>query len=150
MRGWYTSPRQYTRHSRRVVTCCLISPALLLLLFLTACDDAPAIEAIEGTVAALSTGSAQQAGEIAAQATAVGTVWALEMENEAQAAEIAAQATTIAAQGTFVAHVATRGPFVATPLPPGAEPTPYRPVVGSVTVEGGRCCAGGRAGEVGD
>lgn len=57
-------------HSRRFVTCCLISPALVLLLFLTACDDAPAIEAIEGTVAALSTGSAQQAGEIAAQAAA--------------------------------------------------------------------------------
>jgi len=127
---------------------CLILPALLLLLFVTACADSPATDPIEGTVAALASRSAQQAAEISAQATAAGTVRALAAENEAQAAAIAAQATTIAAQGTFISHVATRGPFVATPFPPGSEPTPHRPVVGSVIIEGGQCCAGGRAGDV--
>ncbi|HEX6383637.1 MAG TPA: hypothetical protein VF177_03105 [Anaerolineae bacterium] len=154
----------------------LIAVGLVLLLFVTACDDAAATDAIEATLAALSSQSAQQAAEISAQATTVaGTAAALMTENEAQAAEIAVQATavgtvaalaaenealaatmaaqatavgTVAAQGTFISHVATRGPFVATPVPPGAEPTPYRPVVGSVTIEGGRCCAGGRAGDV--
>ena len=102
----------------------LVLPALVLLLWGTACADAPADEALEGTVAALATRSGQQA------------------------AEIAAQATTIAVQGTFISHVATRGPFVATPLPPGSEPTPHRPVMGSVVIEEGLCCAGGRAEEV--
>ena len=137
----------YRKDWRRFASHCLI-PLALLLLFVTACDDSPTTDAIEGTLAALSSGSAQQAAAISAQATAAGTVWALEMENEAQAAAIAAQATTIAAQGTFISHVATRGPFVATPFPPGSEPTPHRPVMGSVIIEEGRCCAGGRAGDV--
>jgi hypothetical protein len=106
----------------RVSTHCLLSLAAALF-FMTACNQAPSIEPVEGTVSALSTLSVQQA------------------------AAISAQATIIASQAEHISYLATRGPFMATPIPPGAEPTPYYPVVGSVIIEGGRCCVGARAGE---
>jgi len=101
---------------------CLISLAAALF-FMTACNESPSIEPIEGTVSALSTQSIQQA------------------------TTISAQATIIANQAEHISYLATRGPIMATPFPSGAEPTPYYPVVGSVIIEGGRCCVGARAGE---
>jgi hypothetical protein len=103
-------------------THCLISLAAALF-FITACNEAHPIEPIEGTVSALSTQSVQQA------------------------TAISAQATTIANQAEYISYLATRGPVMATPFPPGTEPTPYNPVAGSVIIEGGRCCVGARAGE---
>jgi hypothetical protein len=106
----------------RFSTHCLISLAAALF-FITACNEAPSIEPIEGTVSAISTQSVQQA------------------------TAISAQATTIANQAEYISYLATRGPVMATPFPPGTEPTPYYPVAGSVIIEGGRCCVGARAGE---
>jgi hypothetical protein len=60
---------------------------------------------------------------------------------------IAAQATELAHQEEMIEYLATRGPAVATLVPVGAAPTPYRPVVGSVKIEGGRCCMVGTVGE---
>ncbi len=70
----------------------------------------------------------------------LGTLSALSTEN-------ARLATQVDRQGELVQYLATRGPFVATPFPPDAEPTPYRPVIGSVEIEDGRCCVQGVAGE---
>lgn len=45
-------------------------------------------------------------------------------------------------------YLATRQPVVIPPTPTTLQPTPYRPVWGGVVLEDGRCCAGGKAGEV--
>lgn len=68
------------------------------------------------------------------------------MTMEAFQIELDAQASRIAAQETLIVYLATRPPMVATPPAPGAEPTPYRPVMGTVEFEDGRCCIGGQAG----
>ena len=73
----------------------------------------------------------------------LGTLSALSTEN-------ARLATEVHWQGELVQYLATRGPFVATPFPRDAEPTPYRPVIGSVELEDGRCCVQGVAGETVD
>lgn len=58
-------------------------------------------------------------------------------------ANVAAQ---IARQDEIISYLATRiPPYVVTPAP--RIPTPYRPVYGSVVIEGGHCCIGGIAGE---
>jgi hypothetical protein len=55
-------------------------------------------------------------------------------------------ATQIAHQNEIISYLATRiPPRIITPAPP--IPTPYRPVYGSVVIEGGHCCIGGIAGE---
>ena len=95
---------------------------LTLLPFLIACNEGPAIDAVAGTVSAL------------------------ESVSQALATTIASHSIALRQQAEIISYLATRGPFVATPFPPGAEPTPYRPVAGSVLIEDGRCCAGGRAG----
>jgi hypothetical protein len=71
----------------------------------------------------------------------------LRLTVDALAAENAAQATDLARQAEFIMYLATRGPMMVTPIPPGAKPTPYRPVVGSVNIEKGRCCVAGMVGE---
>ncbi len=60
--------------------------------------------------------------------------------------ENARQATQISEQATLISHLATRGPSTIRP-DLTAFPTPYRPVIGSVQIEDGRCCIGGIAGE---
>lgn len=83
------------------------------------------------------------------------TVAALTMENSRLATQVAGlatadarQATQIAAQGTMNAYLATRVGAQRVPtVAPIPTVTPYRPVRGSVEIEGGRCCAGGIAGE---
>ena len=68
-----------------------------------------------------------------------GTVAALQQGNTTMA-------SAIATQESFVLYLATRPAPIVTPIGPGATPTPYRPVLGSVLVEDGRCCTGGPAG----
>lgn len=80
--------------------------------------------------------TATNSNEDAIQATLI----ELSIQNEAQATELARHME-------FISYLATRGPYVSTPIPPGAEPTPYRPVVGSVEIEKGRCCVSGTVGE---
>jgi hypothetical protein len=80
-------------------------------------------------------------------------ILALSTENavlRTQVAEIvrteAAQATRIASQEKAISHIATKM-FAPLITPVSSMPTPSRPVLGSVVIEGGRCCAGGVAGE---
>jgi hypothetical protein len=55
-------------------------------------------------------------------------------------------ATQIAGQNEIISYLATRiPPRIVTPAHPTL--TPYRPVYGSVVIEGGHCCIGGVAGE---
>ncbi len=55
-------------------------------------------------------------------------------------------ATQVARQNEIISYLATRiPPYIVTTAP--AIPTPYRPVYGSVVIEGGQCCVGGIAGE---
>ena len=55
-------------------------------------------------------------------------------------------ATQVAHQNEIISYLATRIPSRAiTPVHPTL--TPYRPVYGSVVIEGGQCCVGGVAGE---
>jgi hypothetical protein len=55
-------------------------------------------------------------------------------------------ATQVASQNEIISYLATRiPPRVITPAIPTL--TPYRPVYGSVVIEGGQCCVGGLAGE---
>ena len=96
-----------------------------------------AAAAIQLNVTALQTrsaGLATQSAQLAAR-------------SEAQATQGARQAADIQAQGTIISHLATRGPAPAG-VEPGSTPTPYRPVIGSVVLDGGACCAGGVAGEI--
>jgi hypothetical protein len=74
-------------------------------------------------------------------ATLQGTVNALSDQN-AQMAE------AVATQASLTQYLLTRPPLLVTPVGPGAEPTPYRPVLGEVVIEDGRCCVGGTAGEL--
>lgn len=55
-------------------------------------------------------------------------------------------ATQVAHQNEIISYLATRIPSrIITPMHPTL--TPYRPVYGSVVIEGGQCCIGGLAGE---
>ena len=55
-------------------------------------------------------------------------------------------ATQVARQNEIISYLATRIPSrIITPAHPTL--TPYRPVYGSVVIEGGHCCIGGIAGE---
>ena len=57
------------------------------------------------------------------------------------------QATQIARQMEIISYLATRiPPRIETPEHPTL--TPYRPLYGSVLIEGGRCCVGGIAGDI--
>lgn len=67
---------------------------------------------------------------------------------EAVSARNAQMAEALATQAFMIQYLLTRPPMLVTPVGPDAEPTPYRPVVGDVVIEDGRCCAGGPAGEV--
>jgi hypothetical protein len=182
-----------TRHSPPYHSQILIAA---LLLFLCACAGNDA------QIAALATGQAAQATQIADQATmaakdlqiaqlsivqsqqstqiagqtnqitstdqiaqllalqarqaTVQTQLAMQIEEQAtrisdtsQIAQLTArqgqQATQIADHMGWISNLSTRiPPRVVTDIP---TPTPYRPVEGSVTIEDGRCCAGGVAGE---
>lgn len=56
-------------------------------------------------------------------------------------------ATQVARQNEIISYLATRIPSrIVTPALPTL--TPYRPVYGSVVIEGGDCCIGGIAGEM--
>jgi hypothetical protein len=70
-----------------------------------------------------------------------GTVEVLSTKN-------AQMAGAIATQSFLTQYLLTRPPMIVTPVGPGAEPTPYRPVLGDVLIENGRCCVGGPAGEL--
>lgn len=65
-----------------------------------------------------------------------------------QATQIGALENDIASQSELISYLATRMPHLPTPTAVPSDPTPYRPVRGGVVLEDGRCCAGGRAGEV--
>lgn len=108
------------------------------------------VQTLQSRLSAISAENAQQATVIANQAALLSHL-ATHRPNQkalsALATQSAGQATLISSQGTFVAHLATRGPARVTPVGPGVEPTPYRPLIGSVLIEDGRCCAGGRGGE---
>lgn len=65
-----------------------------------------------------------------------------------QAARIRDLEESLDRQESLLSYLATRQP-VFTPAPSTPwEPTPYLPVRGEVILEEGRCCAGGKAGEV--
>jgi hypothetical protein len=64
---------------------------------------------------------------------------------EALDSVVDSQSTQLALQATYISHLATRGP-AATPSTPQPMVTPNRPVVGSVVIAEGQCCAGGIAG----
>lgn len=72
---------------------------------------------------------------------------ALQATVSALATGQADMAGVLATQEAFMLYLATRPPLIVTPVGPDTPPTPYRPVLGSVLVEGGRCCVGGPAGE---
>jgi hypothetical protein len=72
---------------------------------------------------------------------------ALEGTVEALASQNARLEEALVTQAAFADYLATRPPPLVTPISPGTEPTPHRPVQGSVRIEEGRCCAGGPAGE---
>ena len=55
--------------------------------------------------------------------------------------------TRVADQATFISHLATRGPPRITQSVGTVQPTPYQPVRGSVEIEAGACCVGGKAGD---
>jgi hypothetical protein len=57
------------------------------------------------------------------------------------------QATRIMSHEQIISYLATRVP-VGYVTPIIGSPTPYRPLYGSVLIEGGRCCVGGTAGDV--
>ena len=73
---------------------------------------------------------------------------ALQGTVDALSAQNAQMAGAIATQAFLTQYLLTRPPLMVTPVGPGAEPTPYRPVVGEVVIEDGRCCVGGNAGEL--
>jgi hypothetical protein len=74
-------------------------------------------------------------------------ITALHETVEALSAQNAQMAEAMATQTFMIQYLLTRPPMRVTPVSPDAEPTPYRPVVGEVVIEDGRCCAGGPAGE---
>ena len=94
--------------------------------------------------AQLATLQAQQATQMAGQATRLANTNEIDQLSSAQAQ----QATEIANHVSWISHLSTRIPPRELPgnLTP-ASPTAYRPVDGSATIEDGRCCAGGVAGE---
>jgi hypothetical protein len=135
-------------------------PGLFVLLALTsllACRQGPDPAAVElqGSVSALSAMGLAQGTQIAALAV-------IELDNAAAVAglhtSVAAQGTAIAGQNAqladelreqeeMISYLLTRGP--APPImDPNSTPTPFRPGVGSVVIDGGACCAGGVAGEI--
>jgi len=61
--------------------------------------------------------------------------------------ESAALGTQVASNATLISHLSTRGPFLRTQPVGTIQPTPYQPVQGSVEIEGGACCVGGKAGD---
>jgi hypothetical protein len=65
-------------------------------------------------------------------------------------AENSQQSTEIAQQMEYISYLSTRSAagFVTAAI--DSTPTPYLPVVGSVELEDGRCCAEGKIGEVTD
>ena len=92
-------------------------------------------------VAQLTTLQAQQAAQIEDQATRIANTSQIDQLSTAQAQQI----TQIADHDIWISNLFTRVPpriVSAKPIP-----TPHRPVEGSVTIEDGRCCAGGVAGE---
>ena len=132
---------------------------LLLMPALSACRSEPdPVVVLQETAAAQATQitaliQAEQRVEIAAAAiqlnvTALQTQSAaLAGQSEAQSTQGARLAAEIEAQSTFISHLATRGPAPPT-LDPISTPTPHRPVIGSVVLNGGACCLSGAAGEV--
>jgi hypothetical protein len=120
-------------------------------------DLATRVAALGGTVAAVDTTVAAQATQIqagvAAEARQALQLDVLRTVNAQQAAEIEelnALQEPVARNGTIVAYLATRVGALARDAGTTASPptmTPYLPVLGSVELEGGRCCAGGIAGE---
>lgn len=143
--------------------------ALAAALFLTACLQGPdttrRLSDIEADMAAQLESHAQLADSVARQESALSELATREAE-QAQAlaglatrgAEEAAvlselatrsseQAAAMATQDFLISYLFTRGPLVITPLAPGSTPTPYQPVMGSVLMEEGRCCAEGVAGD---
>ncbi len=76
----------------------------------------------------------------AAAGSAEGTLAALSTES-------AVLGTQVASNATLISHLSTRGPARVTQPFGTIEPTPYQPVQGSVEIEGGACCVGGKAGD---
>jgi hypothetical protein len=104
------------------------------ILGLTACVPADIVSEVQRARADLS----RQATQSASLATVAAQ----------QATEIGALENAMESQSEVISYLATRMPRLPTPTMATFEPTPYRPVGGSVVLEDGRCCAGGRAGEV--
>lgn len=77
----------------------------------------------------------------AAEVSNAATLQALVALNEAQA-------TDQASQWEMISYLATKQPNQAVQPEVVPTSTPYRPVLGSVEIAGGRCCAGGVAGRV--
>lgn len=132
-------------------------PGLFVLLGLVACrqEPDPAVVELRGTVSAANAITLAQGTQVAALAV-------VELDNavvmEALATQVAAQSTAIAEldarlvdknrdQDEMISYLLTRGPAPPT-LDPISTPTPFRPVIGSVVLDGGACCAGGVAGEI--
>lgn len=129
---------------------------LFILLALSACQNEPdPVVELQGTVSALNAITLAQGTQVAALAV-------VELDNavvmEVLATQVAAQSTAIAELDTrlvdeireqeeMLSYLFTRGPAPPT-MDPNSTPTPYRPVIGSVVLDGGACCAGGVAGEI--
>jgi hypothetical protein len=136
-----------------------------LFIFAAGCQDTAALEttqvSVVETLSALSTREAGLAAQPSALAVAEETISALSTQNAGQAAEISTQGTAGAAlstqnatladdlstQAAIISYLATRPAIIITPILPGSTPTPYRPVLGSLVIEDGHCCASGKAGE---
>lgn len=126
------------------------SQLLLILVIFILVFLAYQVQSMQSRLSAISAENAKQATVIANQAALLSHLATQRPNQEALSAlatQSAGQATVISSQGTFISHLATRGPARVTPVAPGAEPTPYRPILGSVLIEDGICCAGGKAGE---
>ena len=62
--------------------------------------------------------------------------------------QVAGLSTRSAHDGVVISYLATRvGAVIQTPLPADTRPTPYRPLLGEVVLEEGKCCVGGAAGD---
>jgi hypothetical protein len=114
---------------------------LLIVLFMAgmiACVGACIPSTIENDIERARSELARQATRAASLATMVAS----------QDAEIGELEESIERQYELITYLATRVPLLPRPTAMPAEPTPYRPVLGGVVLEDGRCCAGGKVGEV--
>ncbi len=65
----------------------------------------------------------------------------------ALSSEIAELGTRVASQAKIISYLATNQPGRISQPVGTVEPTPYQPLQGSVEIEDGACCVGGKAGD---